>query len=155
MADGRKNNGGHSTKSKKAIDRRKRMSLENPDNFDAFFDSIKNQLLLFYDEARKEFLDKYFRHGQYYVYIHKLNGVVVYIGKGSGERALKWYRTKPEHSELILNNSIEIEIVANNLTEENALLIEDALIKRLNPRFNTSGVEDGTFGLFDEFEHSK
>ena len=136
MPDGRKNNGGKSTKSKKPIDRRKRMSFENPEQFEFFFEQIKVQMYHFYESVRKDFLDKHIRHGNYYVYLHKLEGAVVYVGKGKGERAMHWATRDKEHSELMVNGHINIEIVANNLTEPNALLIEAALIKDLKPKYN-------------------
>jgi len=139
MPDGRKNNGGKSTKSKKPIDRRKRMSFENPEQFEFFFEQIKVQMYHFYESVRKDFLDKHIRHGNYYVYLHKLEKEVVYVGKGKSERALHWASRIEEHSQLMVNGHIDIEILANNLTEQNALLIEAALIKELRPRFNING----------------
>ena len=136
MPDGRKNNGGKSTKSKKPIDRRKRMSFENPEQFEFFFEQIKVQMYHFYESVRKDFLDKHIRHGLYYVYLHKIEKEVVYVGKGKGERAMHWASRDEEHGELMVNGHINIEIVANSLTEPNALLIEAALIKDLKPKYN-------------------
>jgi len=101
--DNRKNNGnkGHSTKSKKAFDRRKRVSVSDNKSVDGFFNSMKEQVQLFYESTYKEILDKYIRHGEYYVYFHYFNYEIVYVGKGKNERLLNSNRTVKEHSELI------------------------------------------------------
>ena len=141
MADGRLGNGRHSTKSKKAVDRRKRMSFDNPDVFNEFFEGLKEQMYYFYDAARKEFYEKNLNHGMFYVYFHYLDGEVVYIGKGSKERVYSWNRRLGEHKDLVQQNKIDAKIIANNLDEDNAFLIESALIKELNPKFNVRGRE--------------
>ena len=70
--DKRKFNGGKSTKSKKAFDRRKRISLSDNKSTQGFFDNMKEQVQLFYESTYKEILDKYIRHGECYVYFHYL-----------------------------------------------------------------------------------
>tara|TARA_R110001606_G_C14935052_1_gene598462 strand:+ start:70 stop:495 length:426 start_codon:yes stop_codon:yes gene_type:complete len=138
--DKRKNNGGASTKSKKAFDRRKRISISNNDSFNQFFGRVKEDMMVFYESAYKGFLDKYVRHGEYYVYFHYLNDELVYIGKGTGERVNNWSsRNDYDHSMLIAEGSIVSVIISNNLTSENALMIESALIKQYNPKYNTHG----------------
>jgi len=135
--DKRKFNGGHSTVSKKAVDRRKRLSFSNPEAFDQLIESLSEKMAHFYERVRKDFMDEHIRHGAFYVYTHSLDGDVVYVGKGSGERAMHWAsRTDRHHSNLLRDGELQVEIVANYLTEENALLIEDALIQRLKPAFN-------------------
>jgi len=135
--DRRKFNGGKSTKSKKSFDRRKRISLSDNSSVNEFFNNMKQDLQLFYEATYKEFLDKYIRHGSCYVYFHYLEGELVYIGKGVGERCFNWVnRTSEEHSELIKNGNIDIEIIANNLTDSNALMIEELLIEKHRPKYN-------------------
>lgn len=137
--DKRKFNGnkGHSTKAKKAFDRRKRISLSDNKSTQGFFDNMKEQVQLFYESTYKEILDKYIRHGECYVYFHYLKNEVVYIGKGKNERMLSSNRTSEEHSSLLKEGLIDEVIISNNLTEENALLIELSLIKNLKPIYNT------------------
>ena len=137
--DKRKFNGnkGHSTSSKKAFDRRKRISVSDNNSFDEFFESMKDNMRFFYESTYKGFLDKHIRHGNYYVYFHYLNDEVVYIGKGTKERIFNHTsRTLENHSILMKNGKIDEIIVANNLTNEMSLLIESSLIKELNPKFN-------------------
>ena len=136
--DGRKNNGGKSTKSKKSFDRRKRVSVSDTKSTNAFFDNMKEQIQLFYESTYKEILDKHVRHGDYYVYFHYFNDEIVYIGKGKGGRVLNWNnRTSKEHSNMLRDGLIKEVIASNNLTEDNALLIEGSLITTLKPIYNT------------------
>jgi len=135
--DKRKYNGGHSTISKKAVDRRKRLSFSNPEAFNELIEIVSGHMAHFYESVRKDFMDEHIRHGAFYVYTHSLDGDVVYVGKGKNERAINWAsRTDRHHSNLLRDGELQVEIVANYLNEENALLIEDALIQRLKPAFN-------------------
>tara|TARA_R110002020_G_scaffold474210_1_gene704955 strand:+ start:49 stop:492 length:444 start_codon:yes stop_codon:yes gene_type:complete len=136
--DKRKTNGnkGHSTKSKKAFDRRKKISVSDNKSTEGFFNNMKEQVQLFYESTYKEILDKYIRHGEYYVYFHYLEGKVVYVGKGKNERLLSNNRTSEEHGTLVRLGLINEVIISNNLTEEIALLIEGSLIKELKPVYN-------------------
>ena len=138
--DKRKNNGnrGHSTKSKKAFDRRKKISVSDNKSTEAFFNNMKEQVQLYYESTYKEILDKYVRHGDHYVYFHYLKNKVVYIGKGKNERMSSIVRTSDEHSSLVRVGLIDEVIISNNLTEVNALLIEKSLIKNLKPIYNTN-----------------
>ena len=126
--DKRKNNGnkGHSTKSVKAFDRRKRISISDNDSFNMFFDRMKEDMMVFYESTYKGFLDKHIKHGEYYVYFHYLNEEIVYIGKGSNK----------EHSELLKAGLISEVLIANNLVNDIALLIESSLISKLKPIYN-------------------
>lgn len=135
--DKRKLNGGHSTKSKKNFDRRKRISMSDNSSVEEFFNNMKQDLNIFYEATYKHFLDKYIRHGSCYVYFHYLNDELVYIGKGTNERMFNWSnRTNDTHAQLIKDGVIKVEIIANNLTDSNALMIEDLLIKEHKPKYN-------------------
>ena len=136
--DKRKFNGGNSTKSKKAFDRRKKIAFSDNKSTQGFFDNMKEQVELFYKSTYKEILDRYIRHGECYVYFHYLKDEVVYIGKGKNERMLSNNRTSEQHSSLLKEGLIDEVIISNNLTEENALLIESSLIKNLKPIYNKS-----------------
>ena len=135
--DKRKLNGGKSTKSKKAFDRRKRISISDNKSFNDFFNRMKEDMMVFYESAYKGFLDENVRHGDYYVYSHSDSKGVVYIGKGKGDRLFNWSsRICPEHSEALRLNCLNVEIIANNLKNETALLIESSLIEKINPKYN-------------------
>ena len=167
MPDGRKNNGGKSTKSKKPIDRRKRMSFENPEQFEFFFEQIKVQMYHFYESVRKDFLDKHIRHGNYYVYLHKLEGAVVYVGKGKGDRKTSHLREakKGERSDLYdeirrldFERGVEIREIAGSLTEHEALSLEAELIETIGrvcintgPLLNKTSGGEGISGEIDKF----
>ena len=137
--DRRKFNGGKSTKSKKLIDRRKRFSVSDNKTVDAFFDEMKANTMYFYESIYSEILSELTKTGSYYVYGHYLNDELVYIGKGQKNRFKEWNRINQDHSELIKNRTIKPKILANNLEENIALDIEDALIKKHNPKFNKIG----------------
>ena len=138
--DKRKLNGGHSTSSKKTIDRRRRISMSDNKSVDAFFDGFKEDLQLFYNSAFKTFLDKHIKHGECYVYFHYLDDEIVYIGKGKGERVFNDNRTKEEHVKLLKEDRIRQVVICNNLDEEISLLIESSLIYSLKPIFNLQNV---------------
>ncbi len=73
----------------------------------------------------------------YYVYSHEYNGVCFYIGKGKNSRA--WEKNRnPLWSEYVkqINEKYEIKIIAADLTESDALLIESSLIKSRSPVCN-------------------
>lgn len=72
------------------------------------------------------------RPGRFYVYTHKdKNGVVFYVGKGTGDRAhssdrpAEWH----EYVEKRSDGKFSIEIVRDGISEEDALEIEDAVMK--------------------------
>tara|TARA_R110000765_G_scaffold260796_1_gene360924 strand:+ start:157 stop:726 length:570 start_codon:yes stop_codon:yes gene_type:complete len=67
-------------------------------------------------------------YNKFYVYAwYKPDGTPVYIGKGSGNRA---YRTKKWN----------VQIVASNLSEKDALAFEVLLISKLGRKFNDTGI---------------
>lgn len=71
---------------------------------------------------------------KYYVYVHKRkdNGVVFYVGKGSGERYSRAKRSKNYLNVLDECGGFTSEILKDNLTEKEALDFETELI--LNPK---------------------
>lgn len=77
------------------------------------------------------------KFGNYYVYYHvnKHTLEVFYIGKGKGGRA--WDNDRNElWVKYVESNEYDIQIVAANLTEEEAFSIEGCLIKKRNPSCN-------------------
>ena len=89
-------------------------------------------------------VDQRCKPGKFYVYTHKdKNGRVFYVGKGTGDRAYSRDRS-PEWIEYLDKRSggkFTVEIVRDGISEENALEIEDAVMKmhgvtiinRMNP----------------------
>lgn len=70
----------------------------------------------------------------YYVYIHcRVNGDVVYVGKGKGNRAWATKRTDPVHSRwmhyCVQYEAPNVQIIERFLTEEEALKLETQLIE--------------------------
>lgn len=67
--------------------------------------------------------------GKYYVYIHKLNNEVIYVGKGSGSRKYFSHRNK-RWKEIVGDNKllVEIEIVKRFEIEEEAFQLEKEII---------------------------
>jgi len=90
---------------------------------------------------------------KYYVYLHKRkdNGVVFYVGKGCGNRYKttrrnkKWLTIKNEAGGYIP------EIIENNLTEEDALLVEENLLKNPNPDWKLINKFRNTSNLVIDF----
>ena len=81
----------------------------------------------------------------YYVYYHRRDGKIVYIGKGKDGRA--WYnkRNHPEHTQwatnCIHNNTWgdHVRIIEGSLSEAEAYQLEKRLIKLLRPAYNDEG----------------
>lgn len=72
----------------------------------------------------------------YYVYLHKLNGQVFYVGKGSHDRVIRvagrsklWYETA-------FGKEIEVEIVTGLITQTEALEKENTLINQYTQSIN-------------------
>ena len=138
--DKSKQNGGHSTRSKKLTDRRKRFSVSNNKTVDVFFDEMKASTMYFYESIYSEIKAELTKYGLFYVYFHYLVNDLVYIGKGKDNRFKNWTnRTSKEHSELIRDGIINCKIIANSLEESIALDIEDSLINKHKPKFNSYG----------------
>lgn len=83
--------------------------------------------LLTQDQNADKYLTK--QENRYYVYLHKtLSGVVFYVGKGTsgrkdsvGGRSTTW--------KLVADKGFTVEIYKDNLSEIDAILLEDSLIK--------------------------
>lgn len=76
----------------------------------------------------------------YYVYSHEYNGECFYIGKGCNNRA--WDKAITARNEkwneyaLAIGYNYEVKIIAADITEAEALLIEECLIKKRLPVCN-------------------
>jgi len=81
-----------------------------------------------------------FKSGNCYVYYHiDVNTKeVLYIGKGKNDRAWNFSPNARNTlwSDYVANNIVEVKIIAANLSEDEALAIERALIEVKNPRLN-------------------
>lgn len=93
----------------------------------------------------------------YYVYAHILDNETVpfYIGKGKGKRA---YDTKNRSKfwNRVAKKGYRVEFIRENLSEEEALLLEVTMIKTLGRRDNKTGclvnMTDGGDGLINPSE---
>lgn len=73
---------------------------------------------------------------EYYIYVHRdKQGSAFYVGKGKGKRAyLPTERNQQWHQAVEKNGGeFAVEIVAENLTENQALFVEQCIIKSMNP----------------------
>lgn len=81
-----------------------------------------------------------FKSGKFYVYYHIDTNTkeVVYIGKGTNNRA--WEFRDNSRNEIWTNyknnNKLDVKIVASNLSQEEAISIEKALIETKKPILN-------------------
>jgi hypothetical protein len=75
----------------------------------------------------------------YYVYQHKLDGQIVYIGSGYGGRAWQQVSRRPDHREHMLNQLpyLNVEFTRIGLSKLDALEIEKILIAQHKPKYNT------------------
>lgn len=106
----------------------------------------KSDLTIEYKTLYEQMLGT-FKTGKSYVYYHinKTNNEVVYIGKGTGDRAwkkgigsrnTKWYNFMQD------NELIDVKIIASFLSDKEALAIEKSLIKVLQPSLNKQHIID-------------
>lgn len=74
---------------------------------------------------------------QYYIYVHRDNdGNTFYIGKGIRSRAFDQDRSQKWYEKA--NGGYWVEIIADNLDEQTALLVEMCIIKAINPGLTNS-----------------
>tara|TARA_R110000823_G_C15559645_1_gene460350 strand:- start:36 stop:491 length:456 start_codon:yes stop_codon:yes gene_type:complete len=139
--DKRKNNGnnGHSTRSNKKYDKRRKGNFEGEKYIDEFLNKIIIQVKDFYKfKLRKEI--KEITLDGFYVYKHTVDNEVVYIGKGSGDRMYSINRTSGEHTKIIKDGGVNFKIISNGMTNEIALILEKELIKFYQPVFNKQNI---------------
>lgn len=78
----------------------------------------------------------------FYVYVAEYGGVVYYVGKGSKTRYKHCNSGKSGNAELnrlhFLGVTFNVYSMSDCLTEQSAFLLEDQIIKKLNPLFNVS-----------------
>jgi len=81
-----------------------------------------------------------FKANSYYVYEHCYNGECFYVGKGIAGRA--WDLSKDSRNDIwseymeTIRQKVQVNIIACGLTEQEALLVERALISERNPSCN-------------------
>ena len=81
-----------------------------------------------------------FKANSYYVYEHCYNGECFYVGKGIAGRA--WDLSKDSRNDTwseymeTIRHKVQVNIIACGLTQEEAFLIERALISERNPSCN-------------------
>ena len=92
---------------------------------------VKNRKPNMYKELYESIVGT-FKTGGYYVYYHVMKGEIVYIGKGKNNRAWNFSNRSQED----VKEQLEVRIVCNSLSEEEALAIERQLIKIHNPKYN-------------------
>lgn len=80
---------------------------------------------------------------KYYIYCGKLDGEIIYIGKGIGKRYLHIKSGKSHNANLnrlffCNNNPVEVEILLGGIsTEEQAIRLEKEFILEFNPVYNS------------------
>lgn len=97
-----------------------------------------------------------------YVYLHKDDGVIVYVGSGTGGRAWSCKgtdRRNPDHKEWIENCILDgidfVQIVGTRMSESDARELEKRLITAHQPRFNIEGTEKGLINQRKRMEAAK
>ena len=86
--------------------------------------------------------------GDYYVYLHLDQDEIVYVGKGTGDRAYRsGNRGSSVHSAFLNSKfnegaSDHVQIVEYGLTEKEALALEAELLKDSDYRFNRTHTEE-------------
>lgn len=70
----------------------------------------------------------------YYVYVHKKNNEIIYIGKGSRQRAIS--SDKREYN----IKDVEVEIIARFSNSQEAQMLEQKLISLHKPKYNKYGI---------------
>jgi excinuclease UvrABC nuclease subunit len=76
--------------------------------------------------------------GKCYVYVHNSEDAVVYVGKGSGDRAWRTQNRSEKHKTWMLARlpDLAVSIVAKGLSSAEALSLERCLIEEHKPEYN-------------------
>ena len=82
----------------------------------------------------------------YYVYCHKYCGEIMYVGKGCGERVFEINCRGDKWKSFYKKNTLIPELLAVNLTEEEALSLEIKLIRVHLPLLNTAYIKPKCIG---------
>lgn len=81
---------------------------------------------------------------QYYVYGHyTLDGRLFYVGKGTGRRAWERSARNPHWNNVVNKHGLEVRILFDSLTEEDAFIKEKELIEQVGLDKLTNIVEGG------------
>ena len=73
----------------------------------------------------------------YHVYTHKLDGVVIYVGKGVGNRPYSRVDRSRVWKDVVGGRPVDVEILESTDDPHYAVDLEASHIKRLRPRCNT------------------
>lgn len=65
-----------------------------------------------------------------YVYLHKVDGIIKYVGLGAHDRAVRKKGRSKKYYELMIGVNIEVEIISELLTRVNASQLEKETIKK-------------------------
>jgi hypothetical protein len=106
---------------------------------------INSKQLVIYKEFWESLIGT-IKNEKFYVYSHEYDGVCFYIGKGKNGRA--WESCESQRSELwktfvnSLPNKYDIKIIAADLNESEAFIVERALINKRKPICNVRNLFD-------------
>ena len=77
---------------------------------------------------------------KYYVYTHTYNGVLLYVGKGTGDRCHQLSKRNQQYnnflSSIIFDTGFKVEKLIETDNELEAFYIEAEMIKELKPKYN-------------------
>ena len=84
------------------------------------------------------FEEQNMNENRFYVYLHKIKetGEIFYVGKGTGDRFSKKHRRSKRWHKIAESNEWTSEIFLENLSEDDALELEEQLINKFNPAAN-------------------
>lgn len=81
---------------------------------------------------------------EFYVYVCKVDGVAVYVGKGKGNRWKHCLSGKSHNRKLneavILGKDVSVELLKEGMSESEALSLENSIIAVFNTPFNVDKV---------------
>ena len=93
----------------------------------------------------------------YYVYLHVVDGDIIWVGKGKNGRLYDSKRIDPDHEELILSlqevgDFSYARMHTAGLSSKEAIELERSLIKDLKPTFNRHTYRDNYNRVYPELE---